>query len=343
MPLKNTAPGGRPGDGDGGNVTGAPTGKVTTLPAERQDRLSVRLYPDLLPQVTRRGQALPFALWYLGRALARGSGRIDAEDLKDGALRLWSLDKYYRGLREAVRLGLVAKVKRRCDGAIVVELRSLEKVAERFGLASVDATPIVVRASALATTAKFKAAHFCAYQAGRAGDARRPISRETLRSLTGISRRTQAHYEKVNNIRRNGQVHRTANFALTGYEPDDLRGARDHLHGACFLYGGRVVRPLPNSYRSTLHLASRSRVRKVSRILKGKGGLVMTGAGQHNQRVFFVDRKDAERAARAEKASPVVYYRARRAYRGAGVWRMPDGSQNYLTQVAKAQLQYLPI
>jgi hypothetical protein len=250
------------------------------------------------------------------------------DDLRAEGMKLWSRSKTYSAIRDAARLGLLAVVTRQRDGARVVALRSLATVAQVFKVSDLGARPVLARLSALRTAATFKAAAFCAYVAGRSGETTRPISRETLRGLTGIGRRTQARYERRNNGRRNGQTRRRPNFAVIGHGP--VAGARENVHGACFMWGGAVVRPLPNSYSSTLATASGSRLRKVSRALKG--GLVASGAGQHTARVFFTDAETARKAAQRHETDgrptalqPAVaqrFYKDRRAHHGAGVWRI---------------------
>jgi hypothetical protein len=296
--------------------------------SQTRGRTAGRLYPGLVTVATRKGHAAPLAVWHLARALdTRGAGRVLLGDLRGEGMKLWSRSKTYSAIREAARLGLVAVVTRRRDGARVVTLRSLAHVAKVFNIADLGARPVLARVSALRTAATFKAAVFSAFHAGRKGDTARPISRQTLQTLTGIGRRTQARYERRNNDRHNGQVRRRANFAVLAQGPEALPGARENVHGACYTYGGAVVRPMPNSYTSTLATVSGSKLRKMNL----KGGLVDSGAGQHKARVFFPDAKSARKAASREQEQgkptglqPAVsqrFYRDRLAYRGAGVWR----------------------
>jgi hypothetical protein len=288
---------------------------------------SVRLYPGLVSIATRKGHAAPLAVWHLARALdLAGAGRVELEDLRAEGMKLWSRSKTYSAIREAARLGMVALVNRRSDGARVVALRGLEYVARLFNVSDVGARPVLARVSALRTAGTFKAAVFSAFHAGRKGATTRPISRETLQTLTGIGRRTQSRYEARNNGRRNGQVKRRANFAVLG-PWQALEAAREDVHGACYLYGGAAVRPLPNSYRSTAELASGSRLRKINRALGDPGG---SGAGKHT-RVYFDDAESARKAANREQQQgrptalqPAIFqrfYKDRLAYGGAGVWR----------------------
>ena len=245
----------------------------------------VSIFPGLVSVATRRGHAAPLAAWHLARAMDEpGAGRVMLDDLRAAGMKLWSRSKCYSAIREAARLGLVDLVARRSDGARVVRLRSLARVAEIFNIADVGARPVLARVSALKTAGTFRAAVFCAVHAGRQGDTARPISRATLQDLTGIGRRTQTRYERRNNDRRNGQVYRRPNFAVLGYGPDALRAIRDTTYPGAYLYGGAVVRPLPNSYSSTLTVASGSKLRKVNRTLMG--GLVVGGAGQHTRAVL---------------------------------------------------------
>jgi hypothetical protein len=292
----------------------------------------VRLHPGLVTAAIQRGVATPLALWLLARCLDRdGVGRVPLDELKREALLIWSRSKVYGAIRDGERLGLVKRVTRLRDGQNLLEVRSVLKVARLFGINDLGRSVVLVRPSALRTAATLKAVMFCAFQAARSGSTGQPISRETLCELTGVPRRTQPVYEQRNNARRDGQVQPQRNFAVIGLSPEALRGAREHVHGGCFLWGAAVVCPLPNAYSTSLSLGSGSRLRKVNRALKC--GLLGNGGGHRMDRVFFSDakaaRRTAQREARQEQGTPTALRPAigRRFYRdgqtngGAGIWR----------------------
>lgn len=257
--------------------------------------------------------ALALALWHLARALdGAGQGRVPLADLRAAGRKLWRKHTYCRALREAQALELVEVVERRADGELVVVYRSALKVADWLGLQHVGARKVTIPVSALRSAKAFKAALWAAYHAGRIQNTGRPISRDTLTELTGVSRRTQRRYEAST-----GHVTATRNSVVVGHGLGDLRAAREFIHGGCFIPGGSptgpVHQPLPNSYRATLPLGSRSAARKLNRTLSG--ALLISPGGQH-KRVFFESAAKAEKAMRRGNAADVTLVPD-----GPGLWR----------------------
>jgi hypothetical protein len=295
-------------------------------------RQPVRVYSGLTPAAMQKQTAGALALWYMARSLdSRGAGVIDEQDLKECALEIWSRDKFYRAYRRARELGMMVNGTRRRDGQKITVLRSLATVARLMGAWSLGAAPVVIRLSALRTVGTFKAALFAAWHAGRDSNGR-PISRETITGIVGISAPTQRRYEKQHNARRDGQITPQRNFLMTGLKTDSLTYARENLHPGCYLYGSYVVRPLPNTYSSTLKRASHRTAHKVNSGLK-RDLLNLSGDGQRRPKRLFYDNADiakqaTKRSRREERGKPSAFvdnrlamYQERSSFRGAGIWR----------------------
>lgn len=128
----------------------------------------------------------------------------------------------------------------------------------------------------------------------------KPISRRCLSDLFAINRRTQARYEKRHNKNRAGKLKRRINFQiLHGLYSRHLRGARENIHSACFMWGDKVAKPLPNSYQSGLK-TSRGRLKKANRSLRS---LVCIGAGASvpEPKVFYGSAKEWSQVCRRQQ------------------------------------------
>jgi hypothetical protein len=182
----------------------------------------------------------------------------------------WSRAKFYRALREAQDHGFLT-ASRSEDGVKVAYLTSLYRLALRYGIAHLGSHSIVVSAKALRAAKTLRAACLVAFHSSRhgtgpikpSGRLGRPISRERIKQLTGISRATQLGYEKLS---RRVRVQRNA--LVLPYGPNALRAARDEVHGACYVQAGHVVRPLPNSYRTEVPRAGWRGLKKANRKLR---------------------------------------------------------------------------
>lgn len=285
--------------------------------------MELRLYPGFVSVAIRKKHAGGLALWVLARALdTTGTGAVKESDLRQAALEVWEPGKWYRCKQEAIGLGLLTPWK---DGRL--GLTGLHKVCIKLKVDDPGYNPVIVKISAIKTAATFKAACFAAFHAaGRGRNKANPISRATLTELTesdervGLGRKTQSVYEARNNARRDGQTKANANFALTGIPAKHLAAARELVHPACYLWGGEVVRPLPNSYSSTLKLASGSRLRKVRRKL-GSTLVHRCGAGKVN-RVFYDNAQEADKALRSPEAPAAALVFKKRSYKGLGVYQI---------------------
>lgn len=292
--------------------------------------MELRLYPNLVTAATQRGNAGAIMFWTFCKGVdAGGQGFLPEETVKEAALRIWTPEKYYRYRREARDLGLVTPWGKENNKKHEDRLSwlGLKAACLKFDVMPGDQV-ILADSSCLTSVARFKAALFCAYQTARNSD--NPISRSTLKELTTIGRKTQAVYEKRNNERKDGEVKAKPSFMLTGYSADHLRAAREEVHPACFVWGGEVVRPLPNTYTSTIRIASNSRLRKVKKSLRNL--VNESGAGQC-ERLFFDGTEEEEAAKMVNKVEnagqPSGFTRARKAlvkvqtsHKGCNVYKL---------------------
>ncbi len=277
-------------------------------PPDARAHLPVKLYPGLIAETCRTShgasRARALALWSLARAVdLQGTGRMDYALLREWAGEIWSDDKFYRALREAVALGLMRIARRNPDRTKVIVMTSLEKIARALGVERLGAAPIVVKIGALRTATTFKAALFGAFQTARARNSERPISREILHSLSGVSRVTQLHYEK----QLGGAIQKQTNYLLLNCAADSLSAMREFVHGACFCVGEQVARRLPNAYRGRMVKASASRLKKVNRKLKAHRLMVHPDVGPGRfRRLFFDSSRGLDQDARKNLDAPGI-------------------------------------
>lgn len=278
----------------------------------------IEVYPGLVaacgkrytdPSGRRYSPMMALALWQLARHLdVAGTGRVSREALKNAGLEMWNRDTFYRALRDAERLGLVRQTRRQRDGAELVACTGLAKVAALLELPNVGARKVSIPLSALERARTFRAALWAAWQAGRQRKTATPITRAKLRELSGMAESTQRTYEQA---AQNDAGYRvtgaTANAIILAENatPSHLQAARDLVHGGCYIehHSRALVRPIGNTYTSSLPAGSRSRARKVNRLLSQTS--CNTAAGQIVRRLFFVDAGKAQRTARTGRAVDV--------------------------------------
>lgn len=291
----------------------------------------LRLYPGLISAALRKGHAGAIMLWTLARATdPSGSGMVGESEMKAAGLAVWSSSKYRRYRRDALEMGLVF-YQTTNTGRRLLRLAGLLSACQTLGVQDPGHAPVLAQPTCLRTATQFRAACFVAFHtAGRGRSASNPISRNTLKELTGVGKKTQRVYEVRNNKRRDGQVKATASFLLTGLRADELQMARDFIHPGCFLYGNEVARPLPNTYQSSCQVAAGSRLRKVRKQLKHN--LVETSGAGGCGRVFY-DKTDAEKLEKqarqpdrpgqpsALSVEKVAIIKEKKSYRGRNVYR----------------------
>lgn len=291
----------------------------------------VKVHGELAAAVLNKKHARGFAVWLLGRLMDKtGAGVVLLSELKRFANEGGGLrgDAWQAALKQAVEVGLISKRRRR-DGKMVVELRSLLNVGRLYGLQAVG-HPVNVPAHVMGAPDKLKSALWSAWHTGRAG-AGGPISRDVCGAVGGIAGSTMREYEKregvkvENNFSETGTVGTQTNCAKVA------AGLRDQGKAAFVIRrGGRrravfqVVVRLPNSYTTRQAEARRGNSRKVSRTLRGE----LVNKSSRLTRAERVFCETEEQAARVDKHKqqavssdvPDTFYKRRKVKASGPQW-----------------------
>ena len=268
---------------------------------------------------------MALAVWQLVRHLdTPGTGRVHLAALRAAALALWTRDSFYRHLRDAESIGLVHVTTRKRDGIEVIEARGIVRVAELLELPSVGARKVSIPLASLKSAKSFKRALWAAWHAGRSHNTGAPVTRTTLQKLSGMAPSTQRAYERTTPNAAGGlATDATQNTVIlaTDATPGALAAAREFVHGGCYIdrHTRALLRPIGNTFETSLTAGSRSRARKVNRLLSHRPGALLPPGSP--KRLFFVDPAKAERAARGERAEDVpLAPTGQRAAGGAVLW-----------------------
>jgi hypothetical protein len=238
------------------------------------------------------GHAAGYAVWTLARALdTDGRGWVDLAELRAFAARAgMASDRFKRGLRNARNAGLASKGRR-------LYLAGLLAVGRLYGLEGVGAQPVLVPADSVSSAANWKRALWAAFHAGRTTRKAAPVSRQTLRDLSGVSERTQRRYEA--DCRLNGRrvVRATPNLCRVSDDPSKQAGLLEYgNYGALRMIDGALYRQMPNTYQTCLELAARGMARRVSRELRNPVDQCATGNAKFTR--YYDGQDAAERASR---------------------------------------------
>ena len=257
----------------------------------------VRAYPSLLTAMLRQERAAIGRIWLLCRALDQeGQGwlRIDVlrQKLADKTSN-WHIVGWRR-LRQLLQAGKGVFWERDEFGRIW--LYSAARVAQNLNVSRLAGNPVELPiAELLEGIHSTKAVFYAAFHTGRKTS--NPISRATLRELTGSAEATQRTYEASSNI----TAH--ANYCISG-----IRSTTENVQAEAFKRAAvftvtdrktgqqQIAWPLPNNYKTTLQTACRGRQRKINRQLKLSSDLVIQGRGGTDEdfgRIFCANGKQA--------------------------------------------------
>lgn len=298
----------RPRDGKQPPPAGAPllgaiavSGVVIEAPALAPVIPGVKTYPSLNTAVLKAGKAPLYRIWLYARHLdPAGRGWVQVAELRlalAGSLT-------WRRLRQVLNEGngpfwtFDTPERLRYTGAAAL--------AVLLGLERLTGRPVILPAAALdAGIGDFKAELYKSFHAGRAKEGRRPrpVARQVITAIAGVSRHTQARYDRRAGVR----VRR--NLALTGRHSQEVAQEEAWQHGrASFVFddkkgkqgetGGRyLARPLPNSYEvKNINQGPNGRQEKVNKQL---ALLVETREGREkarSERLFYDDGAAAGKA-----------------------------------------------
>ena len=260
-------------------VDGLHSAENTHLPPTTKPT-TIKVYPSLLTAMLRQEMTTIGRIWLLCRALDRaGQGWLHVEQLRteltDKASD-WHIVGWRR-LRQLLQQGRGTLWERDKFGRIW--LYGTARVANNLNVLRLQGNAVNLPIGNLLNSIQdTKAAFYATFHAGR--KTANPISRATLRELTGSSETTQRTYEASSNITA------TANYCISGirHTPENVR-AEAYKRPVVFAVTDRktgqqqIAWPLPNNYQTTLQTACRGRQRKINRQLKLSSDLVIQGRG----------------------------------------------------------------
>lgn len=303
-------------------------------PAAGAPEAAIVAHPTMLLAMLRQRREGAGRVWLLLRAIDReGRGRLDLSDVRrhltdaGAPLRICGP----RRLRQLLAQGEGLFWHR--DAADRLWLAGGHRVAHALGCTRLQGAPIELPLSSLLGGIQaVRAAFYAAFHGGRDG---RPISRRTLRTLSGVPDRTQLVYDRV------AHVEARPNMAIGGrYTPEQIQERAWRQGRGVFRFidkEGRQGRPggqyvawrMPNSYHVACQHHSRGSRRRINRKL---AGLVVKGTPGNDDRaiekLFF---HDGATAARQYNRDPQrdAYWRpeaARERLPGHDLWYVIAGS-----------------
>lgn len=278
----------------------------------------------------RQEQATPGRLWLLLQHLdqdGRGWIRIDLARARltraDAPLRICG----WRQLRKVLRAGEGTFWQR---DATRIWLRATVKVALSLGVTRLTGRPVELPVTGLTASMGVVRAHFYAsFHSGRGSERQpgsKPIARETLVRVTGVSRRCQREYEKI------AHVHAQTNYAigpcLDGETAQELAWEQGQALFTLKDYRGYQGRrrqrylawQLPNSYHAPHAPRGRGRQKHLNRRLKlarqqddlretrDAGNVAAAEEGMAARRRRYYDRGAAAARAFSRQPKATVYW-----------------------------------
>lgn len=231
---------------------------------------SLSLWPVLAFRAYQKGYSHGFRLWTLARALdGKGSGKVKSLELRHAAGEVGlSTRDYHRYLRSAKKAGMLTSIQVKSQTYYLI--LSTQKTA-----LAMDCYYIGARRAKLPIGEFFKRDWLSLVWAGWIATLQgKPMSRDKMHALTGVSQRTQRLYEKARGI-----------TALIHYAHDETKdpakikmlkafpveeGGRPHA----FVYkekktGKEIVTwRLPDSRQTVYQEGGKGRTRKINRTIK---------------------------------------------------------------------------
>lgn len=256
----------------------------------RPKKDTTTVYPDLALAMLKHNFAAPGRLWLLFRYLdTAGKGWIGVEEARHQLTEPHS-DTHlcgWRQLRNLLVKGQDIFWVRQNDGAFSdrIWLRSPAKVALALKISKLKLKPVSIPVDILLDTIGAVRAHFFAsFHSGR--EEARPISRQSLKDITGVSRRSQRTYEKRARVRTERNWAIGEQYTKLAHEQRAWR----HGHAAFRMTDnkGKVGPPgntyvawqLPNSYSGPHALQSNRAKKRINRQLTDLLEKGITGNGK---------------------------------------------------------------
>ena len=276
----------------------------------------MKIYPEIILKAMSNNKPVGgVKLWILAKHYDNGNGFIPARDFKHYLKRTLGIPRgrYDRWIRQAERLGLISYE----NG--VYRLISLSKAAAIIGVTHLaQPLEIGVRRFVNAGWAAWVWAAYIKHHEGK------PISRKTLKALTGIPERTQRDYERIAGVKNKG------NYANLGNPAKDPQNAIaiDRERG---IYGkaGQTRQRLPNSRTipEEIKKAKKGRTSKANRELNALLNKPSSSNQQSCERLYFTDYGKLKKANRASRKAnqdhntrPDNRYLYLKTLKGVAIW-----------------------
>jgi len=270
---------------------------------------SVKVYPDIALAMLRQEQAAAGRLWLLLRHLdVDGRGVIRVVILRETLTKSKTRHRLcgWRQLRNLLRQGEGVYWQRDKER---VWLRSAGRVAAALGVEKLNGRPVAVPVKhLLGTIGEARAYLYASFHAGRQPVSSRtqrqkPIARDTLTALTGLTAECQRGYERRVGVlvsqnyvigeqaNRSGQEERLWQSGGGAFEFVDFRGGQGKP-GVDYM-----AWQLPNSYTALLPHRPKGRQKRINRKLTDLFMQGMTGNTQSViEKRYFGDGAGAVRA-----------------------------------------------
>lgn len=292
---------------------------------------TIVVHPTILLSMLKQHEEAPGRVWLLLRAIDRdGRGWLSVEDArhhltgKDSLLRICG----WRRLRQLLAQGEGVFWHR--DEQDRLWLYGAHRIAYKLDSGRLQGFPVELPISALLGGIQaVRAAFYATFHGGRDS---KPISRETLESLSGIPGRTQLEYDRV------ARVERTRNIAIGERHTAENAQERAWKHGrAAFHFidtegrQGRAGREyvawhLPNSYHADYQRRSRGSRKRLNRKL---ADLVKKGIPGNDDRVieklFFPNGALAAKRYNRCSEQDVYWKQQERSRAGGRLWHVMSG------------------
>lgn len=281
---------------------------------------SVKVYPDIALAMLRQEQAAAGRLWLLLRHLdVDGRGVLRVVNLKKTLTKSKTPHRLcgWRQLRNLLRQGEGIYWQRDKER---VWLRSAGKVAAALEVEKLNGRPVAIPVKhLLGTIGEARAYLYASFHAGRqrvdGQTTQKPIARDTLTVLSGVSAESQRGYERRVGIRVR------ANYTIG--ENDKSANREERLWqrgGAAFDFvdhHGKQGKPgqayvawqLPNNYYVNLAHRPKGRQKRINRTLTDLFMQGMTGNGQQLlEKRYFGEVSQATRALHKRNGSATEAY-----------------------------------
>lgn len=284
-----------------------PSSEKRPLPSQKRDG-AIKVYPDIALGMLRQEQVAAGRLWLLLRYLdSDGRGVLRVVNLREtfastkAPLRLCG----WRQLRNLLRQGEGIFWQRDKER---VWLRSAGKVALSLGVMRLNGRPVAIPVKHLVgSIGEAKAYLYASFHAGRQSTVERrsgqkPIARDTLTELTGLTAESQRGYERRVGVRvsRNyvvGEQSITSKEERFWKQGGGVFEFVDHQGGQGRPGKQYIAWQLPNSYTVSLANRPKGRQKRINRMLSDLFMKGMTGNTQRTvEKRYFGDGAGAVKA-----------------------------------------------